>query len=83
LADLGNGGNHLETELRELDGVAGAFVLRDVARNPVEIQIFSRAGSSAARIRKAVSEVLAKKGHELSPDAVSVLSLIQSDAADE
>jgi hypothetical protein len=75
MADLGNGGNHLEAELRELDGVAGAFALRDATGNPVEIQIFSRAGASAARIRKAVGDVLAKKGHELSPDAVSVFEL--------
>jgi hypothetical protein len=75
MTDTGNSGNHLESEIAALDGVLGAVVLRDPDGTPAEVQIFSSAGASAARIRKGVSDILARHEHTLPTDAISVFEL--------
>lgn len=75
MTDTGNSGNHLESEIAALDGVLGAVVLRDPDGAPAEVQIFSAPGASAARIRKGVSDILARQEQSLPTDAISVFEL--------
>ncbi|MGH2812546.1 MAG: hypothetical protein ACRDI1_07530 [Actinomycetota bacterium] len=67
--------NQLEEQIRGLDGVLGAVVFKDSAGNPVEIQVFTRSGSSEPEIRRSIAELLARRGKGQTAERVFLFAL--------
>lgn len=67
--------NQLEEQIRGLDGVLGAVVFKDSAGNPVEIQVFTRSGSSEPEIRRSIAELLARRGKGQTAERIFLFAL--------
>lgn len=65
----------LEEEIRRIEGVIGAVVFNDVAANPVEIQVFTRSGTSEHSVRRQISGILTRRKMFSSAERVFVFEL--------